>query len=88
MIGLPIIPLCAGHRYHAAFDAVLALQADLVLDERWHPGAGEALTEWAAMRNKSVVPRDVGDGWPKGMLSVATAPRGTSRERSIDVYLR
>lgn len=76
-----------GHRYHAAFDAVSALPTDLVLDELWHPGAGAALVEWAAVRRKYVAERDAA-GWPAGMLSVAVGTPGTTSSRSIDVYLR
>lgn len=75
------------HRYHAAFDAISALPADLVLDERYHPGAGAALTDWAYQHRKFVAQRDV-IGWPSGMLSVSVGMPGTTSSRSIDVYLR
>jgi hypothetical protein len=78
----------AEQRYLDAFDAVSAIGADLVLDDRYHPGASAALDSWAAVRNKHVDRRDgPSDGWT-GVLSVRVGIRGTTSHRSIDVYLR
>ena len=65
----------------AAFDAVAALLADLVLFERSEPEAPAALRAWAAERNRSVVEREIGSGLI--VLSVETAGR-----RHIDVHLK
>lgn len=75
------------HRYHALFDSAATVGCDLALDEQYHPGAGDALTAWAAAHNRSAVPRYAA-GWPNGALTVALVVPGTPGGRSIDVYLR
>lgn len=87
MIGLSTVPLSEDHRYHALFDAAAVVGCDLVLDERYHPRAGQALRTWAETRHKSVMPRDA-EGWPAGAIRVALPVAGTPGGRSIDVYLR
>ena len=75
------------HRYHALFDAAAAIGVDLVLDEKYHPCAGDTLRIWAAEHNKGVMSRDA-EGWPAGAISVALFVPGTPGGRTIDVYLR
>lgn len=87
MIGLSGAPLGIDHRYHALFDAAAVVGCDLVLDERYHPRAGEALRTWAAGRNKSVLVSD-GPAWSAGAIRVALPVAGTPGGRTIDVYLR
>lgn len=87
MISLSSMPLDEDHRYHALFDAAAVVGVDLVLDEKYHPNAGQALKSWAETRHKSLIPRDA-EGWPAGAISVLLPALGTPGGRTIDVYLR
>lgn len=73
--------------YFAAFDATRAIGTDLVLDEKYHPGAASALAAWASDRNLQTERLYESAPW-SGMLRVQLGRYGTVASRSIDVYLR
>jgi hypothetical protein len=82
----PPADLSPDHRYHSLFDAAAAVGVDLVLDERFHPGAVEALCEWAARKNKSLGHRDC-PPWT-GVLYVRIPVAGTPDGRVFEVFQR